>query len=691
MKGQEKTLVRFLEGHDNKFIVPVYQRNYNWRLENCRQLYSDLVNVVKEGKKSHFFGSIVYSTESRDNFVLIDGQQRVTTISLILIAIVNAINSKAVVPQSSTLRDRIWEDYIINKYSPDENKVRLKPYREDSIAFERLIYRGPSEYIAGSTITRNYMLFYNKITQENPEITVDELFDAITKLEIIDIEIEPSRGDDPQLIFESLNSTGLLLTESDKIRNYVLMDLDTKTQEAFYDKYWDKIDKICGGNSDLFIRDYLTIKTGRISNKGDIYNDFKLYRQGKDIEELLEDMLIHAQAFNAIKTFSIGDSSVDEIARRLDKIDMTVAYPFLIAFIVYAHDKELSYTEMAKVFSYVETYIFRRLMCGYATNALNKIFASLHKEVLKFSADDASYPDVMAYCLEKKQASGTFPDDNEFEIGFSSKNVYKMRPQDKEYLFERLENGDSKETSDIYKKMDEGTYTIEHIMPQTLSQSWKTALGDDWERISGSWLHRIANLTLSGYNSSYSNRTFEEKKTAENGFLQSHLKMNQYIADFDKWTEEELIQRDEYLKKYALKLWPYPKTEFKPVVMENDITSLSDDPDTNRGRIILAYEFQGNKVPVWSWSEMLLKVVESLFEIDTDILYKEAESSDDVWITDKENKDNKKVAEGVYLSCRYNTYNKISFLKKLFAKYGIDEDELTFELRPVASDTETRQ
>ena len=684
MKGQPRRLVQFLEGTAKRFIIPVYQRNYDWKSENCIQLYNDLVNVVKQKKETHFFGSVVSYNCSRNEIVIIDGQQRITTVSLILIAMVNAMKKGKCVPQDSTLCDRIMNEFIVDKYQKTERKVRLKPFRDDCDAFDNLIYKNEDDFLPNSRVTINYRFFYDKITKDRT-LTVDELYSAIDSLEIIDIELEPSHGDDPQLIFESLNSTGLDLTESDKIRNFVLMNLPPDIQENYYDTYWNKIERHCRKELDGFVRNYLTIKTSQIPTMSGIYPAFKNYAKGiNDIETVLKDMLIYAEAYERITTFSLGNADINEVAKRLEKLDITVAYPFLMAFLVYSKNEGIGDIEIFKVFSCIETFIFRRLMCGLPTNALNKIFATLHNSVIRFKTSGISYSDIMIFSLESRKASGAFPKDAEFITGFTTKNVYSMKGKNKEYIFDRLENGSSKEKIDISANMATGILTIEHIMPQTLSLKWEQALGPNWREIHEKWQHCIANLTLTGYNSKYSNLPFKDKKYIENGFCQSGLRLNQYIATFDKWTEEELDTRNAKLAEMALKIWPYPETSFVPPVNEGDTSSLSDDTNAQTGRQIQYYEFFGDKIAVQSWADLLWKVVNTLFELDPTILYDVAKS-DNVWfMTETDDPDYHKLADGLYFcNSKSNTYNKIAILKNLFKLYGLDEDELTFVLKPI--------
>lgn len=572
--------------------------------------------------------------------------------------------------------------YIINEYQEEDKKVRLKPFRNDSEAFDKLIYGTTEDYIPKSNVTENYLFFYKKIS-EAQDITIDELYDALQKLEVIDIEL--TQGDNPQLIFESLNSTGLNLSEFDKTRNYVLMNLDPDTQEKFYDKYWSKIEQYCKDDPDSFVRNFLTIKTSQIPSLRRIYAGFKEYTAGADIEAILQDMLVYAGAYDRIRRFDLANKQINDAAKRLEKLDMTVAYPFLMAFGVYAQEQSLPTEEISRVYSCIETFIFRRLICGWATNALNKIFATLHKYVINHKTEDNSYADIVIYNLESRKASGAFPTDSEFIASFATRNIYSMKSKNKEYIFERLENGISKEARDVYSSLESGALTIEHIMPQTLNQSWKAELGENYELITDKWLHTIANLTLTGYNSTYSNKSFKEKKEMDNGFINSHLYLNKFIAKCDKWTENELEARSQHLAEEALKIWAYPNTSYQPPKREEDIASLLDDINAHTNRIIESFEFKGDKRSVISWADMMWQVANILYEINPIPLYEEASSKSNVWFTTKtSDPDYRKISEGLYFcNSKSSTTTKMSILKNLFSKYGLDEDELTFGLKPI--------
>ena len=263
-----------MQGSDKRFIIPVYQRNYDWRIENCKQLFDDLIIVIRKQRNSHFFGSIVsvHNDGSYNEFLVIDGQQRLTTISLLLLAMYNLMKANVVVPVQGNLADKIYKTYLIDEWQEDETRIKLKPVKNDKKAFDSL-FKESSKYIQESNLTVNYNYFYSRIQKE--EITIDELYTAITRLEIINITL--NQDDNPQLIFESLNSTGVALSEGDKIRNFILMGLPTKLQNVYYEDYWNNIERCTGYDVSSFVRDYLSVKQQAIPSMNRVYVTFKAY------------------------------------------------------------------------------------------------------------------------------------------------------------------------------------------------------------------------------------------------------------------------------------------------------------------------------------------------------------------------------------------------------------------------------
>lgn len=683
MFGQAKLLVKYMDGSDTRFIIPVYQRNYDWKLENCKQLYDDLIKVIRNNRERHFFGSIVSVVNNQganSELLIIDGQQRITTVSLLMLAMVNLMKEKKVESNDAILCSKIEESYLIDKYQPEEKKVKLKPIKDDQDAFLKL-FDDKYEYNKYSNVTRNYQYFYDRI-QKN-EITLDELFSAIKALEIIDISLDPAK-DDAQLIFESLNSTGLDLSEGDKIRNYVLMGLENDLQEKYYYNYWNKIEKETNYEVSDFIRHYLTIKSGKIPNKNAVYSFFKFYVEDRaiDIFELLENLLENARYYHQINHCQTGIKEADIALKRLNQLEMSVTMPYFLGVLEYMKGNNISDEDFTEIVSTVEIYVFRRLISGVPTNALNKVFTTLHNDVLKYISECDSYVEIMKYLINAKGSSARMPKDAEFLISLEEKDIYSMQTKNKMYLFDRLENQDSVERTNVIEMMSDGTYSIEHIMPQTLSTAWRESLGTNWQAIYDKWINRLANLTLTGYNSRYRNRPFHEKKTIEKGFVDSNLQLNKYVATCEKWTEKELIKRNNLLKELSLKLWPYPKSQFQPAVEINETHLLNDEFDYT-GKKLISFDFWGTPYSCESWADMFVKIVKILFDLDATKLYRLVETDEGLGLnfTNKDKPGYSKIADKVYLWTASSTMSKITNIKKLFDYFEIEQNELQFEIK----------
>ncbi|WP_304152036.1 DUF262 domain-containing protein [Finegoldia magna] len=599
MKGSECRLIEYMEGSKKRFIIPVYQRNYDWKIENCKQLYDDLIKIIKNKRKSHFFGSLVsvYEPSGRNTeFLVIDGQQRLTTVSLLLLAMYNLIQSDVVKPIDKYLDKQIYEDFLVDKYQPEETRIKLKPVKNDQEAFGKL-FNDVDEYIRESNLTTNYNYFYERIQKQ--EITIDELFDAICRLEIINITL--NNEDNPQLIFESLNSTGLDLSEGDKIRNFILMGLSSKEQDEYYDKYWNRIEVCTKYDVSSFVRDYLSIKQMKIPSQNKIYISFKEYVNSKsiEVENLLKDLLEYAKRYEILLSGGTKNKALDACIYRLNKLETSVTRPFFLEVLRLFDENKLDMSQVAEIFLITENYVFRRTICDLPANALSKIFYTLHREITRYEGNDEGYVEKFKYALLSKKERARFPNDDEFSERFTERPVYQMNSKNKVYIMERMENYSTAEDKDVYGHCDDGTYTIEHIMPQHLTPAWIKALGDDYEKIHETWLHRIANLTLTAYNSKYSNSTFEEKKSMKNGFEDSGIRMNTYIAKKDKWTLTELEERSQYLMGRALEIWAAPTSKFKPAKKQMDSFTLDDDASLS-GRLITRFSYKNTEQPVSS-------------------------------------------------------------------------------------------
>ena len=686
MKGSELRLIEYMEGSKKRFIIPVYQRNYDWKIENCKQLYDDLIQVIKNNSKTHFFGSIVsvYEPSGRNTeFLIIDGQQRLTTMSLLFLAMYNLLEEKIIISEDESLKDQIYEDFLVDKYQPQEKRMKLKPIKNDQKAFSKL-FNSKDDYIKDSNLTINYSYFYERIQKQ--EITIDELFDAICRLEIINITL--NNEDNPQLIFESLNSTGLDLSEGDKIRNYILMGLPKQKQDEYYEKYWNCIEKCTKYDVSSFIRDYLSVKQLVIPSQKKVYINFKKYVEDSSLKiiEILEDLLSYAKRYNILLCGKTSSKELNSCINRLNRLETTVTRPFFLEVLRLYDENQINLNEVAEAFSITESYLFRRTICDLPTNALNKIFLLLNREIMRYDGTDSNYIEKLKFALLSKKDRARFPNDDDFSLMFTEKPIYQMNSKNKIYILERLENFGTLEDKDIYRHYDEGEYSIEHIMPQHLTPAWIKELGDSYEEIHDTWLHRIANLTLTAYNSKYSNSTFVEKKTMKNGFEDSGIRLNTYVSKKDKWTLAELRDRNDYLLKRALDIWAFPSTNYKPQEKQLDSYTLDDEASFLSGRQIAKFVYKGTEQPVVSWVEMYTKVLRALYLEDKTIITKIALSTDDElsihFSTNKRIfKKCDEIGDNVYVQTNTNTQSKLSVLNRLYKLYGMNPTDLVFYLR----------
>jgi len=453
MTGKEATLREFFYGTE-PIIIPVYQRNYTWSKKDCEILLNDIISICHDTQKTHFIGSIVHVKHSDGN-IIIDGQQRITTISLLLLAIRNAILNGDVSTTNETLAQEIEYQFLVNQFSRQKDRrMKLKPFRDDCKAFDAL-FGNKNEYVLESKITENYMFFYNEliIRAIDPQL----LYDAIGKrLVFVSIMLEPSHGDNAQQIFESINSTGVRLKETDKIRNYVLMNLDAKRQEHYYNSYWFPMENNTGTYLEDFMRDYLTMERKAIPNKAEVYNVFKQFTStnySEGIEPLLQSLKHYSTIFKSIKECKVASDKANFTMRNLEQLDITTTYPFLLAMLNYYQEGNIEVEEVEKVLRIIEIFLFRRIMGGFYNTGLNKVFHNMHSRILKMQHDDFTYSDVFIYLLQHGISYWVFPNDEEFKRSFEEREVYKMRSNYRLYLFCTLEESLNKEAVGVKPKI----------------------------------------------------------------------------------------------------------------------------------------------------------------------------------------------------------------------------------------------
>ncbi|WQY73530.1 DUF262 and DUF1524 domain-containing protein [Helicobacter pylori] len=600
MKADAIKLLDFIgKSQEKQFVIPIYQRVYSWEKEQCKQLWDDIIKTGGNDQiEGHFIGSIVFVhdgiyTTNHNELLIIDGQQRLTTITLLFIALRDHLNDEDEFLEKFS-HQKIQNRYLINSDEKGDKKFKLilsEPDRDTLLSLIDENKRKPSE--PSLKIMENFKLFEEWIRKNTDKL--ETIFKGLEKLMVVEISLERDK-DNPQLIFESMNSTGKDLTQTDLIRNYILMGLEPEKQKIFYEKYWRAMEENFKQNKTLFnrfVRHYLTIKTGKIPNEKRVYEAFKRYQQerGIETEALLQDLQKYCGFFCQI-VFKKEDDKKEDDKKEDDKLnkalsflvdlEMDVIYPLLLELYSDYIDGVLSKQDFTPIIYLIESYICRRAVCGLGTNSLNKVFPSFTKKINKDQYLE-SIKVHFGYLTEKQR----FPNNDEFKEHFITIDFYNF--QKKKYFFERLEKFNTEEPVDTQK------CTIEHIMPQTLNLEWERDLGENFQAIHEKYLNTIGNLTLTGYNEKYSNNSFQEKRDMEKGFKQSPLKLNQSLKDLESFGEKEIEKRANDLADWALKIWTYPILEAETLEKyksKYDLSSYNFGPDSRELFDILRKEIK---------------------------------------------------------------------------------------------------
>ena len=600
MKATEAKLLDFLK-KSPQFVIPIYQRTYSWTEKECRQLWDDLIRAGSNTQVSaHFVGSIVYiekglyQVSSQSPMLVIDGQQRLTTLTLIIAALASTLDNfdeEKREPVDGFSPRKLRNYYLVNPEEEGERHYKLLLSQTDKASLIAIIgnHDQPKEHSV--RITENFALFQSWIDLRNDDLS--PICQGLAKLLVVDVALNRDQ-DNPQLIFESMNSTGRELSQADLIRNFILMGLEPNVQTSLYEQFWRPMEVDFGQDAyanqfDSFMRFYLTVKTGEIPNINDVYEKFKAYARSPQtavagVMGLVQDIRKYSSYFCAMALGGESDPALAMAFQDLRELRVDVAYPFLLElYDDYAGDRLLPEEFLAAI-RLVESYVFRRAICAIPTNSLNKTFATFTKALKK----DRYLESIQAHMLSMPSYRG-FPTDEEFRRQLETRDLYKF-PR-KAYWLRRLENFGRKERVTV----DE--YTIEHIMPQNdkLSAAWRNALGTEWKRVQETWLHTLGNLTLTGYNSEYSDRAFVDKRDMAGGFKESPLKLNQGLGSLDVWDEDAIKKRAAKLSKTAVKVWAYP--DLPPEVLaayetpeESSGYSIADHPYLLLGNVRFLFE-----------------------------------------------------------------------------------------------------
>lgn len=677
MEARKIKLLEFIGNGKKTFNIPVYQRNYDWKEEQCQKLFEDIQNIVKSNYEiEHFLGTVVFvSSKSEMNFneyILIDGQQRITSIMLLLKVLHEKVTNE-------DDKDEIWEEYLINKRAPEENlKIRLKPVESDGVPYKKLIEE--NDVSLTSNVCKNYRLF-EKLVEES-DYSAEEIYKALEKIELVYIQLEKGKkSENPQMIFESLNSTGLSLTQGDLIRNYLLMNHEYEKQKMLYKNFWLEIEKkITNEKISDFVRDYLTMKNGMISNKDKVYDDFKKYikqnDENMDEEGILEELKNYSEYYS---WFLKGNSPNDKINQKLEEfryLRNTTVYPLILSTFedTYSY-KNITEEELLDVLGLLISYIFRRSVCGYTTNSLNKVFATI-----VISLENKEIYNQIEKSLMNKTGKMTFPKDEEFKTKFINFDFYKNKIEFCKYTLKSLENFENKETINMED------ITIEHIMPQTLNSQWKIELGNKYEQIHSEYINTIGNLTITGYNSELSNKNFELKKEC---YKNSNIKICREVVNYVEWKDTEIQDRARKLFEKAKKIWKLPQRydskntdnlEYgKNYLLGSDINITGKKPS----KLIIS----GNEYSVKSWKELLEKLCLELYELEPKLLREliynpsfKGKKQEIVTLNKEKLRAPIKIDEDLYIESNLNSNAILNYANMIVIEYELEE-EVFFTLK----------
>ena len=606
MKAKETKLLKFLQ-NSSQFIIPIYQRTYSWTEQQCQQLWSDIIRAgSNDNIGGHFIGSVVYIEEglyqvsSQSPLLVIDGQQRLTTVMLLLEALSRCLGDSE--PLEGFTVKKLRNYYLLNPEEDGERSYKLILTQTDKSSFLSLVTQKPLPQDFSLRIKKNFEFFSTQIEKLGGNL--EQLCRGLVKLMIVDIALSRDQ-DNPQLIFESMNSTGKALSQADLIRNFVLMGLEKNHQTELYYDHWRPMEVEFGQESysdyfDSFMRHYLTVKTGDIPRIDGVYEAFKqhaqkLEGQGTTVDQIVADIHFFAKYFCAMALGKETDKQLAVAFKDLRELKVDVAYPFLLELY---HDYglgQLSKEDFYNVVRLVESYVFRRAVCAIPTNSLNKTFATFYKVLNK----DRYLESIKAHLIGLRSYK-RFPNDDEFKREIVIRDLYNFRSRS--YWLRRFENFERKE----HVLVDE--YTIEHIMPQNekLSKQWQEELGTDWQQVHATYLHTLGNLTLTGYNSEYSDRPFIEKRDMTGGFKNSPLILNEDLRSVSAWNEEAISARAKKLANRAITVWVAPH------LPENILQSYIDAPLQHEGYTLADHVHLAEDAPMYDLFQQLRKEVMAL-------------------------------------------------------------------------------
>lgn len=567
MDAGKKILLDLLTG-SLRFAVPVYQRRYSWGETQCRQLWSDIVTAGRHPDRTHFTGSIVWMQDGGigpdgvSRCLLIDGQQRLTSVTLLLIALAEYAREH---PENLRFSADMLIDrgYLVDKYATGEGRYKLTLSGDDrevlhSMCDHVIAPDRPNQANIDSRLEANLDLFRSLVAAIDDANVV---WNGLQRLEVVSVTLDQGR-DEPQLVFESMNSTGLDLETSDLVRNYMLMGCPMAEQNTLYADYWLPMERVLGNLSfDAFLHDWMVVTLKKPVLKGRaMYAEFKRFAADSSLprmehtRNLLSNMLEYAKYYAVIKGVVAAGSGDMNVGQRLDliqKLDSTVTDPLVMyMFAAWKRDR-ISCDGLLRMLADLESYLFRRMICSVSSNGLNKLVPSL---IAKLESAEHDLVETFAALLLTETAKATrMPTDEQFRQALLGEDLYRPAPRCK-YLLAGLENHNHPKDPRSFSE-----YTVEHIMPQNAMAhvEWRNMLADP-DRFP-LLVNSLGNLTLTAYNSELSDGTFEQKKNrAIGGYDSEYLSISAELHDAAQWDEQKIAQRGARLADLALQVWANP-------------------------------------------------------------------------------------------------------------------------------------
>lgn len=680
MKANETRVDKFLASNETTFAIPVYQRNYDWTKIQCQQLFRDILDVGSNDTQSaHFIGSIVYvhddvyAASGLTELTVIDGQQRLTTLTLLYVALYRF----AIISRNDSLAQRIYKTFLINEFSNDSEKLKLKPTDNNRRALSQILDPTETDKVSGfSRLIENFRLFQGLVTSDN----IENIQRGLTKLIFVDIALDRQK-DNPQRIFESLNSTGLELSQADLIRNYILMGLPRAAQEKLFKSFWEPIEanakSLLTNESKVsdFIRDYLTMKTKVIPNKSAVYDKFKQRFPEPNSENLnssLEEMRTLSGIYNKLlNPTEERDKEIRGALRHINALEINVAFPFLMRVYQDLVDGIIDKHVFLSILTLTQSFAWRRAIMGLPTNALNKIFMTLYERV-----DEDNYLGSIERAVMQKSGGQRFPRNAEVISSLKDKDMYNTKPKTRAYFFDKLENHNNKEHVDV----SSSDITIEHIFPQNPDPIWKKALdSDEYSELAEIYLNTVGNLTLSGNNGKLSNKGFQAKKEmnfegGEQGYCFSRLWLNRDLKKYESWGVTQVLERLDAISARFLEIWPEPVVE---LTEEQDFGEINIfDADEPKFRKLEYAVFFGSKVMLSQIAKLYSEVFRQLIDLQPEAFHG-TNLGERIQLTDEKTSLRQafQVSDRYFIEGNIDSTGKFERIKVALVELGL-EDEL---------------